>query len=361
MQGEYPIYYQAEVRTHYPNQNYVLENEHIRAEFDYRTGEMIALCDVKTGTEYLKAGERAGLRLVETEAASSNAWKIGNYLRVNNIDHAVRLHSESHGGLRCGFVAEYKVLGSTVKLHCSIEKNARAITFLADVDWNEVGGTVIPVLTYEVPLAVTPEYYRYDIPAGVIERNPMELDVPALQYAMAVNPNETTSVAIVTESKYGYRGTGDGRLIATFINTATSPDPYPERGIHKINFAVGLFPHCARLMEQTATSINNRLTYQPTNSHQGTLPPSGAFFGFESEGAVISAVSGEGRDVTVRLYNVTKRESKCTLTFAETIASACFTDVMGCNIGGEIIISDGKAVFAAAPCAVMNITLSFCS
>lgn len=359
MQGDYPVYYQGDGRTHHENHNYVLENEHIRAEFDYRTGEMISLSDVKTGTEYLKAGQRAGLRLVETEAASSNAWNIGNYLRVNNVNNAVNIHGESHGSLRRGFVAEYKVLGSTVRLHCSIEKNARAVTFLADTDWREVGGAVIPVLTYEVPLAAAPEKYMYDIPAGVIERKPFEHDVPALQYAMAVNPDETSSVAFVTESKYGYRGTADGKLIATFINTATSPDPFPERGIHKINFAVGLFPHCAQFMENAATSINNRLTYQPTGSHKGILPPSGALFGFESDGAVISAVSAEGSDVTVRLFSVTKLESGCTLTFAETIASACFTDIMGDKIEGDITVSDGKASFRIAPFTVANVKLTF--
>ncbi|MHB1153495.1 MAG: glycoside hydrolase family 38 N-terminal domain-containing protein [Eubacteriales bacterium] len=359
MQGDYPIYYQGDGRTHHENNNYILENEHIRAEFDFRTGEMISLSDVKTGTQYLKAGERAGLRLIETEAASSNAWNIGNYLRINNVNNAVRIHGESHGSLRRGFVAEYKVLGSTVKLHCSIEKNARAVTFLADVDWREIGGAVIPVLTYEVPLAAKPEKYMYDIPAGVIERKPFEHDVPGLQYAMAVNPDETSSAAIVTESKYGYRGTADGKLIATFINTSTSPDPYPERGIHKINFAVGLFPHSAQYMENAATSINNRLTYQPTDSHKGILAPSGALFGFESDGSVISAVSAEGSDVTVRLYSVTKQESGCTLTFDETIASACFTDIMGDKIEGDITVSDGITSFKMAPFTVANVKLTF--
>lgn len=358
MQGDYPIYYQGDGRTQGENRNYVLENEYIRAEFDFSNGEMISLRDVKTGVEYLKAGERAGLRLVDTESASSSAWNIGNYLRVNNINNAVRIHGESHGGLRRGFVVEYKVLDSNIKLHCAIEKNARALSFHAEVDWHEVGGATIPVLTYEIPLAVTPEKYMYDIPAGVIERNPLEHDVPALQYAMAVNAGET-SAAIITESKYGYRGTPDGRLIATFLNTSTNPDPYPERGVHKINFAVGLFPHCAKYMENAATSINHRLTYQPTNSHNGTLPTTGAFFVIESASAVISAVSAEGGDVTVCLYSVSDSESDCALTFDRTIISACAVDIMGGKIDGDIIVDGGKASFKVAPHAIMNIKLTF--
>ncbi len=359
MQGDYPVYYQGEGRTHHQNQNHVLENEHLRAEFDYKTGEMISLRDAKTNAEYIKAGERAGLRLVDTEAASSNAWNIGNYLRVNPVNEAVRIYGEAHGPLRRGFCAEYKVLGSTVKLHCRIEKNARAVSFFAEVDWREVGGAVIPVLTYELPLASLPEKYMYDIPAGVIERKPLEQDVPALQYAMAVHPSAPLSAAIVTESKYGYRGTADGKLTATFINTSTSPDPYPERGIHKIGFAVGLFPHDAKVMEETATSINNRLTYQPTNAHKGTLHPSGSFFGFDSEGAVISAVSAEGKDVTVRIYGVSEKKSTCTLTFGSDVKKAAFTDIMGKKIRGRIALSGGKASFTLPPFTVANVKLTF--
>jgi alpha-mannosidase len=214
------------------------------------------------------------------------------------------------------------------------------------------------VLTYEIPLAVTPEKYMYDIPAGVIERKPLEHDVPALQYAMAVNAGET-SAAIITESKYGYRGTPDGRLIATFINTATSPDPYPERGIHKINFAVGLFPHCAKYMENAATSVNHRLTYQPASSHKGTLPAAGAFFGFESTSSVISSVSSADGDVTVRLYNVGDNDSDCTLSFDRTVKSACAVDIMDEKTDGDITVDGGKITFKNAPHAIMNIKLTF--
>ena len=198
----------------------------------------------------------------------------------------------------------------------------------------------------------------YDIPAGVIERIPLDHDVPALQYAMAVSGSEI-SAAIVTESKYGYRGTPDGKLIATFINTSTSPDPFPERGNHKINFSVGLFPHCPKYMEEAATSINNRLTYQPTGSHSGTLAPSGSFFGFESKGAVISAVTAEGCGITVRVYNVTGSASSCTLTFDAAIKSACFTDIMDSPISGNIATDGGKAMFDVAPRSVANIRLTF--
>ncbi|MDD4772536.1 MAG: alpha-mannosidase, partial [Eubacteriales bacterium] len=96
MTGDYPVYYQGDGRTHHEKRNYVLENEHIRAEFDYRTGEMISLRD-ETGAEYIREGGRAGLRLIDTETASSNAWNIGNYLRIHNIDNALRIRGESHG------------------------------------------------------------------------------------------------------------------------------------------------------------------------------------------------------------------------------------------------------------------------
>lgn len=355
MSGNYPIYYQGDGRTQGEKRNMILENEFIRAEFDCKTGEMLSLKARDGDTEYIKAGKTAGLRLVDTERASSSAWNIGNYLRVNRISDAVNIHGEHHGSLCRGFVAEYNVLGSNIKLHCRLYKNARALSYFAEVDWKEIGGKTVPVLTYELPLSTIPESYMYDIPAGVIERKPMDSDVPALQYAMAVVGEHNP--AIITESKYGYRGSREGVLTATFINTATNPDPYPERGIHKINFAVGLFAHCPTCMEKAATAINNALTYQPTASHKGELPSEGALLNCDCMGAVISSVSGCGCCLNVRMYSVADTEKPVSLSFIKPVKAAYFTDVLGGRLDGEVKINGEGVKFTIAPHSVATVKI----
>ncbi|MBQ4574755.1 MAG: alpha-mannosidase [Clostridia bacterium] len=356
MGDTYPLYYQGDTRTHGDCKNCVLENEKLRAEFNYKTGEMVSLVDKATGKEYIKAGESAGLRYVETECATSSAWRIGNYLRSHAITDSANMHTEIWGELKKGFYVEYKIKGSTVRLHVSLSKNAPALEYRAEVDWHEIGGATIPVLTYELPLAYAAEKYLYDVPAASIERAPQDQDVPALQYALAKAP-DGASAGIVTESKYGYRGRPDGMLIATFINTSTGPDPYPERGIHKINFHVGLFCACPKVMEDTATALNNRMSYQPAGSHKGTLPMEGSLLSFDSTRCVISSVAMDGDALLVRVYNTTDTADSCTLTFEETVKSAASVDLMGTHLA-ELSASDGKISFDIPAYGVMNVKVA---
>ncbi len=75
-----------------------------------------------------------------------------------------------------------------------------------------------------------------DVPAGVIDREPKPQDLPALTFAAAVSGDRAAYLA--SDCKYGYRN-WDGDLSVTLINSAGSPDPYPERGIHRITVWLG--------------------------------------------------------------------------------------------------------------------------
>lgn len=320
LEGDYPVYFQPDHRTQGGPTNYVLENEHLRAEFCHLSGRLISLRDKHSDTEYIKEGQSAGLCFVDTERATSSAWTIGNYLRVTPVDRTVRMHYMQSGGLRRGFYAEYKVASSTAKVFVYLDKNSRALSYRAEVDWHEIGGETIPVLIYQLPLAYETDNFMYDIPAGVITRKPLPFDVPGLQFGMAVR-EKGLSAAIVTESKYGYRGFADGRLVATFINSSTSPDPYPERGIHKINFYVGLFDSDPKTMQQAATSLCNQLCYMPTGSHTGTLPTSGSLLGFESKGSVITSVAGCGNTLEIRVCNLTGAPDTAIVDFGTDVTA----------------------------------------
>ena len=201
----------------------------------------------------------------------------------------------------------------------------------------------------------------YDIPAGVATRPALPFDVPGLQFGMAVR-GDGLSAAIVTESKYGYRGYSDGRLSATFINSAVSPDPYPERGIHKINFCVGLFPACPKTMEEAATSLCNRLCYQPAGSHAGTLPTSGALLGFAAEGSVITSAAGSsdmsrGTALDLRLCNLTDGEDTATLDFGAAV-KAEETDLAGHTLT-PASVSGGTVTLKLNPHEIKGVRVIF--
>ena len=346
IEGAYPLYYQGEHRTNGNDfQNFVLENEYLRAEFECGTGALISLREKGSDREYIKAGEKGGLRLVDTEKASSNAWSIGNYLKVNPIDKALRIGGMG-GGIRQGFFAEYTVASSKITMRVSLDRGAKALAVSLTVDWHEIGGDTVPVLTYELPL-VGAENFLYDVPAGAVKRPALNHDVPGLQYGAAL-VGDGKCVVMINESKYGYRGTHDGKLISTFINSSTSPDPYPERGIHPIRFAIGVTDADPKGLEEMATAFNNPLAYQPMTRHGGVLPMVGSLLSVKSDAVVTSALIPTEKGFGVRAYNLGGEEDAYILRLKEAPRSVRTVDLDGKAVTLPVTV-EGSAVTVVLP------------
>ena len=353
-EGAYPLYYQGEHRTGGQDfKNFVLENEYLRAEFDCGTGELISLKKAGDTHDYIKAGCRGGLRFVDTERASSSAWSIGNYLKKTPITNAVRSMRTSFGPIRQGFYTEYKIARSTVKMTVTLDRGQKAFSITLEVDWHEIGGDTIPVLTYEIPLD-TAKGYLYDIPAGCIIRESRNQDVPALQYGAALF--DDTAVAMINENKYGYRATHEGELISTFINSSTSPDPYPERGIHKINLAIGLFDANAKSLEDAATAYNNKVQYLPMTRHEGNRKLTDSLLSVESKASVVSALLPREEGFTLRLYNTADTPDTVTLHYAAK--SARVTDLQGKALDYPLTLTPDTVTVTVPARSLANIEIS---
>lgn len=332
--------------VHSPDHNYVLENEYIRGEFSYSTGEMLSYIDKASGKEMLKAGSTAGLVLVDTNRHNSSAWEIGSYLERFKITHVSNIHYTAHGALKREFSFDSSIRGSRFTVKYSIDKNSPYIRCSIRADWSETGGERVPVLIYSLPLSYDTERFLYNIPAGSIIRTAAHEDKPGLSYAVALD-EAGTNAGIITDSKYGFRGI-KGELISTLINSATSPDPYPERGIHDINLSIGVFSGCPLEAEKMAASANHRLTYQSTTSHQGDMTPDGTFLGFTSDTAVLSAVYYEDGALTLRLYSVCNTDGTAEITLTDEASEAYCCDLMGKKTT-EAVTLTGRSVTLPVP------------
>ena len=186
--------------------------------------------------------------LIDTESSSSDAWHIGRWLNAHPLS-TVRI-TPSSNALRQSLEIEQNVLGSSVTTCVSLSAGAAALKYEFRVDWNECAkGDTVPVLVYNAPVSAGC-MSRMDVPAGVIDREPKPQDLPALTFAAAVSGDRAAYLA--SDCKYGYRN-WDGDLSVTLINSAGSPDPYPERGHTSHNRMAGRFPvGCGRAQERGA-------------------------------------------------------------------------------------------------------------
>ena len=326
--NEYIHYTNSHVRSDHAYHNYILENDYIKAEFDYKNGSLISLNDKESGENVLACGKTAGLEFVQTESASSSAWNIGHYLKIEPIDTVVRIHPIHTGNLKNGFYVEKKIYNSTIKETVYLEKGAKAITYKLEIDWNETAGSFVPVLHYNFPLAYNADEYIYDVPAGTQKRQKMNMDVPGLQYGAALNPDKNKkSLVITTDCKYGYRAYDDN-LSLTLINSSRNPDPYPERGIHNITLSVGFERACPKSLSDFALAINHPFTYVSSTNHAGTLPTEKSLISFAGETVVLSSVTASlDGDMIVRFYETCGKECDVSIILGIPVKSAFVVDL----------------------------------
>ena len=340
--GEYPVHFQpfyGSNRNHYPHGNYVLDNGLIRCEFDYSTGEMLSMKDLETDREMLSG--RATLNFADTQTNGMTAWEIGTYLKETPITDVHNIRPTAAGPLRTGFAFDARIRNSAVTVTYTLDRGAKFVKAAIRADWKEVGGQTLPLLNYRLPLAYDTDRFLYDIPAGAVYRSAAEADRPGNSYVCAVG--DGANAGIIADCKYGFRAVqrdGHAVLYATLINTAVNPDPYPERGIHDITLSIGVFSPDPAQMELTALSAVRPMAYLSTGSHKGDLPMSGTFCRIACDGGVPSAVYAEDGALFARVYSVSDKEEK--LTVSAGAKEAELVDLYGAKVG-ECAVEDGAA------------------
>ena len=332
----YPTFYLSAERTESPKGDITLENEFLTAKIDGRSGMLLSLVDKTTGKEQLSAP--AGLCVVDTEKATSNAWKIGRYLGVTPVDHTLCMEPIS-GNLRHGVRMEHQMLHSSVKTEVTLEEGARALKYSFSVDWSEAASQskTHPVLIYRMPLKDKAEQVLMDVPAGCAVRTARAMDLPGLSFAAALTGEKVPY--IVTDCKYGYR-LDRSELIATLINTAGSPDPYPERGIHAIELYLGVEKADEKAMKETAAALIKPMFGIPCAAHPGKLPMNGAFLDFRGDTAVLDSFSWADGAYRARISEMCGKGCKVTLALPANITEATLTDLEGHEIGAAEISGD---------------------
>jgi alpha-mannosidase len=317
-------------RIEAPHGPIVLENDFLWAEFDPASGALRSLKDKKTGGEKIAAGKSAGLSLNWSEKKSNNAWLIGRTVEAEPLSRPLKITVfGGEGSLRRGFEIEQEVLRSRVKTRVSLDKDARALAYHFSIVWNEAAEDHkhVPVLCFALPLGKEPDSYQSDIPAGIRRRPGAYQDVPGLQYTAALTGGE--AVALVTDSKYGYRGCG-GVLSATLINTASNPDPYPERGEHDVELWIALDAADPKALFEGAENLCRRPCVVSGGSHPGRLPPEKELLRLDAASTVLSStgLTGDGA-LLLRVYETAGKGDTVTIKAPSPLKSACLVGLDG--------------------------------
>jgi alpha-mannosidase len=198
---------------------------------------------------------------------------------------------------------------------------------------------------------------RYDVPMGVIDRPTLELDVPAQSFGMPVN-GQGPSLMLMSDSKYGYRGTAEG-LSLTLIRSSTHPDPWPEVGEHRIRMAIAFSRDDKADNAAAANAFSRRLIVAAAKAHKGSLPSTLSLL--EVSGIVLSAVkrSEDGSGIIVRYYELEGKNGEGELRFFKAPTFAQAVNLLEQPVAGSARI-DGKTVrFGYRANGVGNLLIRF--
>ena len=358
----YPVHFFVDDFADFEFENPVLENKYVRAEFCYQTGALISFVDKKDGKELLEPGKPACLCYTELEAGTDNAWMIGQHMSHTPLTTSVKVNRQGgKDSLRQGLTIEAPFKNSMAKANIWLDQNSRALIFDFNIDFNESSkksDRTVGLLNFKTHLNYQVNNYLYDVPAGSQLRRPAHMDRPGQTYAAAVNENGS-SLAIITDCKYGYRGI-DNSLLVSLIHASNQPDPYPERGIHNIRIALVADKAEPKIMSGHAKQVLHPLLYATTRAHGGTLPMSGSFLSMGDTSAIVSGIKNaeDGSGAVVRLYESEGKTTTAAIKFAWPVKSAMLVDILE-NPTGEAVAQGDTVKVELKPYTMAAVKVSF--
>ncbi len=351
--------------------DFILENDYIKVEFDSKSGAIVSMIDKKSGEELVSPDRPAGIFrfILEDESNGMTSWRVGPYINVEELNKNVRVKNVFYKSenLRKSISVDIEFMNSKLTAVISLDNNSPMLNFDVTCDWREIGkqNYGIPQLNFYMPVAYKCKSYRYDIPFGTIEREDMDMDVPANSWAAGIPLDESKKgIMLITDTKYGFRGTDDA-LAITLIRSSFDPDPYPEIGIHNFKFAICpiTFDSNKGLIAK-AYDYNHGFSVVSTPIHEGELPTARSFFTLEKGDVAISGIkiaenSEDDRDkLIIRVYETEGNSTKASIRLFKEPSKVYYTDINEDKIVSHGIDMIGNTIeFTVSPYSIANICI----
>lgn len=338
--------------------NIILENDLVRAEFDRRTLKLISYKD-KTADRQLVNAPSAYFRFINEDHRSS-AWVIGSYMKIVDLheEYNVRLLDSNLGGIAKRFTYEIEFLASRLKVMVALKENSRTLEFMTEIDWREQSNSrVTPQIGFYAPLGYAVSKYRYDIPFGTIDRDGVNDDRPANSFVAGIPENKNFgAVAVISNTRYGYR-CDNNAIYLNLLHTSSNPDAHPETDTHMINIGLLASPDCENAtFYKEASSFIHPVSYVTNKPHDGSLPyNSGTLFTVDGDVKISAVKTPEDADdknkniMIIRLYDISGKDGKIKLSFMKDVKAVASLDMTEVPLESSLsaalnLTADGKSV-----------------
>ena len=344
----------------------VLENEHVRVVLDHCDGCISSFVEKKTGEEFVKPGCPMGVfRLVEEDPIRGmSAWQVGRHMNVAILNKGVKIIKTKIGSeffrQSLSYESEFGN-GSKLMVTVSLDGGEKMLRFDTTVRWQEIGRQEVsyPQLNFRMPVSYDYANIRYDVPMGVIDRELLEMDVPAQSFGMPVN-GSGSSLMLISDCKYGFRGTVEG-LSLTLIRSSVDPDPWPEIGEHRIRMAIALSSQGKAEAVSAAKAFCSKVVVASTHAHKGSMPAVQSLMAFSGDGLILSSVkkAEDGHGIILRYYEVEGKSGRGTVRMMKPPKGAMPVNLLEQPVGGPVVMEGDAVVFDYRANSVGNLRIQF--
>ena len=346
---------------------FVLENEYIKAAFDNKGISLKSLVDKATDMEMIKKDSFAGFRFInEDPTKGMTAWMVGRYMSIESLSTNIRVVDCQLDSrfIRQWIKYEQEFKESKLSVTISLDRDSNSLKYDVECDWQEraLVKKSIPHLDFHVPLEIKSKCYRYDIPFGVIDREPLNHDVPANSWIAGIPADGDRALMLISKTKYGFRGE-ENSLSLTLLRSSYDPDPYPDNCSHNFSFALAISGVLSnKKLIRNAYVYNHPLQYVAGRLHKGDLKLTNEFINVKSKSAVVSAMKMTEdleTGLVLRLYEVEGSDTDVHIKFSRTPIKAYFVDMHEKPIEGEVFINESEVHYKISAYNIESIIVEF--
>lgn len=327
-----------------PNAPYLrVETPAFRVHVRRDCGVLVGLLDRRAGRELVGFGMRRAsdyvdsarpdlalnvLQVTDEHPHGMTAWQLNEVHTEHSLLRGASTTVVESGPARVVLEVAHAVRSSTIRQRISFYRDLARVDFLADVDWQEVGGPEAGVPGLKAAFTARLETCEawFETPFAAVRRPADGQEVPALRWADVGGPDY--GIAVLNDGKYGHDVLGC-RLRVTLLRSAYEPDAISDVGRHAIRYA--LLPHVGDWRDagvaRAGAAFNQPLLARAAEprprANAGPRP-------LVSDGSVLASCLKAARDgsgTAVRLYESAGRAATVRLSGLPADAPIWETDV----------------------------------
>jgi alpha-mannosidase len=335
------------------------------------SGCIIYLKDQKTGRIYLKplnwfyqkTKENNVFSIAHETPHYMSAWNIGSIARIDRLVRDAKVTLKAEGPVAEIVEIEHRFRESAIRQYVRFYRDLPRMDFFTRVQWNETSGSETDAPMLQVSFCPDLEEtgrFTCEIPFGAIERPADGTEYPAQRWVDISGSG--SGFTLVNDCKYGFHADGN-RLTMTCIRTSYAPDPEPDKGEHRFNYA--LIPH-EQSWQEAGSAEHGAAFNSPLHALEienfgspARMEPGADLLTLEGTGVKITSLkpSHDGRGYVLRLCEYFGRESLFKLAFCRKPAKVIEESVTEDKAGRQLPMSDNPIEDTLPPHGILTLKI----